>query len=259
MSQTILVTGASSGIGEALALYYARQGARLGLIGRNRARLDGVAEACRAAGAADVQIGAIDVRANDELAAWIANFDRRSPIDLAIAGAGLAGGAASPGQPETAGASREIFAVNVLGTVNTVQAVLPAMLLRGSGQILLVSSLAGIIRLPDLPSYSASKAAILNYGLSLRDALRRRGVSVSIACPGYVDTAMGRQLNGRKTFVITPEQAARAIAAGLVRRKRVIAFPLVLAWATRLAAHLPAWAVRLVTPSFRVTPLRIDR
>lgn len=258
MSQTVLVTGASSGIGEALALSYAKEGATLGLIGRDQARLQAVAERCRRAGAREVQIGAIDVRAHKELSAWVSDFDRRFPIGVTIVSAGIAGGAALAGDFEAESASREIFEINVLGVVNTVHAVLPGMLQRGFGQIAVISSLAGLVRLPDLPSYSASKAAILNYGLSLRDALNHRGVRVSVVCPGYVDTAMGRQLHGYKAFVVAPDKAARAIRRGLARNRRLVAFPFLLAAATRLSAFLPAWMIRRVTPAFRVSRRELD-
>jgi short-subunit dehydrogenase len=252
MPRTVLITGASSGLGEALALADAAQGARLGLIGRNQVRLADVAQRCRAAGAAEVETASIDVRADAELSAWIDAFDRRGPVDLLIASAAVVGGAA-PGELESADTSRDVFAINVIGLINTVQAALPAMLVRRSGQIAIVSSLAGFAALPDLPSYSASKTAVIRYGLALRDALQRRGVRVSVVCPGYIDTPMGRQLNGRKMFVVSPEAAAAAVMHGLARDKRLIAFPFVLASIARLSALLPDWMMRLGAPSFRVT------
>jgi short-subunit dehydrogenase len=252
VSNTIVITGASSGIGEALAVYYAKCGARLGLIGRNPARLQDVAARCRAAGASDIELGVIDVCARAELHAWVANFDAKYPIDLLIAGAGIVGGAASPGGYESAEVSRDILATNVLGTVNAIHAVLPGMLRRGCGQIAVISSLAGFVSLPDLPSYSASKSAIMKYALSLRDALRGRGIRVNVACPGFVDTPMAGQLGGYKPFLIAPRAAAGAIARGLARDQRIIAFPFLLAWLTRLAVFLPGWLVRFGVPSFRV-------
>jgi short-subunit dehydrogenase len=258
MSRTVLISGASSGLGAALALRYAAAGARLGLIGRNRDRLEDVARRCRTAGAPEVETAAIDVRADAALAAWIAEFDRRLPIDLTIASAAIVGGAHAAGEPENAETAREVFAINVRGLINTVHAVLPGMLARRAGQVAVVSSLAGFVALPDLPSYSASKAAGIRYGLGLRDALRPRGIGVSVACPGYIDTPMGRQLNGRKMFVVTADAAADAIVRGLARDRRIIAFPFVLAWVTRLSALLPAWMVRLGAPSFRIAAREND-
>jgi short-subunit dehydrogenase len=253
MSKTVVITGASSGIGEALALHYAQRGARLGLIGRNRTRLHDVAARCRAVGASRVEAGVIDVRAQADLHAWISDFDKGSPVDLLIAAAGIAGGIASAGAPESVETSEDIFAINVLGVMNTVHAVLPGMLRRGSGQVAMVSSLAGFVALPDLPSYSASKSALTKYALSLRDALQTRGIRVNVACPGFVDTPMAGRLRGHKAFLVTPRAAAEAIARGLARDQRIIAFPILLAGLTRLTAVLPAWLVRLGTPSFRVS------
>jgi short-subunit dehydrogenase len=252
MSRTVVITGASSGLGEALALRFAAEGARLGLIGRNETRLRDVAARCRASGASEVETASIDVRDAERLSAWIAAFDARYPVDLLIASAAIVGGAPQ-GQTETAETSREVFAVNVLGLVNAVYAVLPGMIQRGSGQIAVISSLAGFVTLPDLPSYSASKATVIKYGLALRDMLRPRGIKVSVACPGYIDTPMGRQLNGRKLFVLTAEGAADTIARGLTHDRRIIAFPFLLAWITRISAVMPAWLVRAAVPSFRVT------
>jgi short-subunit dehydrogenase len=257
MSRTVLITGASSGLGEALALRYAGEGARLALIGRNAARLESVAARCRAAGAPLVETAKIDVRADSELGRWVEAFDHKHPVDLLIAGAAIVGGGVDSGI-EAAQASRDVFAINVVGLANTVHAVLPGMLARRSGQIAVISSLAGFVTLPDVPSYSASKTAATRYGLALRDALRNRGVRVSVACPGYIDTPMGRQLNGRKMFVVTPVAAAAAIATGLARDKAIIAFPFVLAWITRVSALLPAWLVRFGAPSFRVTAREND-
>jgi short-subunit dehydrogenase len=258
MPRTVVITGASSGLGEALVLRYARGGARLGLIGRNYSRLQDVAARARAAGAAQIEIAVLDVRARVELSDWIAGFERDRPIDLLIANAGVVGGTTMAGTVESVEDSQAIFSVNVIGTLNTIHAVLPHMMRRRSGQIAVVSSLAGFIRIPDLPSYSASKAAIMSYALSLRDALRPHGVRVNVVCPGYVDTPMARQLRGAKAFMVTPEVAATAIECGLTRDQRLIAFPFLLATITRIATILPAAAVRAFAPTFRVSAREND-
>jgi short-subunit dehydrogenase len=258
MPRSVVITGASSGLGEALALRYAREGARLGLIGRNAERLKDVAARARAEGAGTIEIAALDVRARVELADWIEAFDRDFAIDLLIANAGVVGGTTMTGVIESVTGSQAIFSVNVLGTLNTIHAVLPHMIGRRSGQIAVISSLAGFIRIPDLPSYSASKAAIMSYALSLRDALRPHGVKVNVVCPGYVDTPMARQLRGAKMFMVTPEAAAASIERGLARDKRLIAFPFPLASVTRFAAFLPAALVRAFAPAFRVNAREND-
>lgn len=250
--RSVVITGASSGLGEALALRYAARGARLGLIGRNAARLEAVAECARQTGAAAVETAALDVRDRTRLAAWIGVFDDRGPIDLLIANAGVVGGTGMAGEIERADDSEHIFAINVGGTVNTVHAVLPRMVERRAGQVAIVSSLAGFVRLPDLPSYSASKAAIMSYALNLRDAVGPLGVRINVVCPGYIDTPMARQLRGTKLFEVTPAYAASAIERGLARDRRIVAFPYALAAVTRIASVLPGSLVRAFAPSFRV-------
>ena len=159
--RTVVITGASSGIGRALALRYARDDARLGLLGRDRARLDEVVAECRKSGA-EVRGGMLDVRARDDMGAWLEDFDATWPIDLLIANAGIMVGSPGGGDVEGAEDSHAAFEINVIGVLNAVHPVLPKMIARGRGQIGIMSSLAGFIPLADAPSYCASKAAVLS-------------------------------------------------------------------------------------------------
>ena len=237
-AQSVVITGASSGIGYALALHYARPGARLGLLGRNSERLLQVTEECRRRGAT-VDTENVDVRSRREMAIWLNGFDARFPIDLLFANAGVMDGTPVDGEIEPADAGYEVIETNVLGVLNTVQPAIPRMMARQQGQIAILSSLAGLIPLRDSPSYCASKSAVLAYGLSLRDLLGARGIRVNVICPGYVATPMSRQEIGSKPFEITAERAASLIARGLERNKAVIAFPFWLALGTRIGAMLP--------------------
>ncbi len=250
MSQTIVITGASSGIGKALALRYAKTGAGLGLLGRDNERLDRVAADCRAAGA-KVDTALIDVRARGEMAAWLETFDNASPVDLLIANAGVMEGTPPGGDIELPQPSHELMQINVLGVLNTVQPLLPRMMARRRGQIAMISSLAGLIPLRDAPSYCASKSAVLAYGLSLRDLLRAHGIGVSVVCPGYVTTPMAQQEIGDKPFEMPPERAIDMILRGLQRDKAVVAFPFWLALATRIGGQLPDWLRERVTRASR--------
>lgn len=255
MSRTIVITGASSGIGRALALRYAQAGVGLGLLGRDGERLDRVAADCRAAGAT-VATALVDVRARNEMAAWLETFDSASPVELLIANAGVMEGTPPGGDVEPAEASYELMQINVLGVLNTVQPLLPRMMARRRGQIAIVSSLAGLIPLRDAPSYCASKSALLAYGLSLRDLLRAHGIGVSVVCPGYVTTPMSQQEIGDKPFEMPPERAVDIVLRGLKRDKAVIAFPFWFALAARIGGMLPDRLRERVTRTsrFRVNP-----
>ena len=165
---SIVITGASSGIGEALALDYAAPGIALALSGRDAARLQAVAEACRAKGAT-VDAGQIDVVDKEALAAWLTRFDEAHPVDLLIANAGIS---IDKGNSSIDDFSiiRKTMAVNVDGVFNTVEPLIGRMMARGRGQIAVVSSLAGFIGLPYSASYNASKAA--RAGVGREPALR---------------------------------------------------------------------------------------
>ena len=252
MPRTIVITGASSGIGEALALSYARDGSCLGLLGRNIQRLDRTAERCRSAGAV-VSAAAIDVRAHVDMEAWLQRFDDKTPIDLLIANAGVMAGSAAPNELESAEAARALMETNVLGVMNAVQPILPRMIARRRGQIAIVSSIAAFLPLADAPSYGASKAAVLNYGLALRGLLRSQGIGVSVICPGYVDTPMMRQEEGSKPSIMLPAKAAELIRRGLMRDRAVIAFPPMFALITRIGGMLPDRLRRWTNAPFRFT------
>lgn len=252
VTRAIVITGASSGIGRALALRYAQEKASLGLIGRDRSRLEAVADACVKAGAT-AETAVLDVRHRGELARWLEAFGRKRPVDLVIASAGVMAGTPLEGEIESGQAGFAAVETNVLGVLNTVQPLLGPMMARRQGQIAIVSSLAAFVALPDSPSYCASKAAVLAYGRSLRALLAPYGIGVSVICPGYVATPMLVRESGRKPMTMSAERAAAIIAAGLSRNKAVIAFPPLLAWLTRLHALLPEWLQRKILAGSRFT------
>ena len=252
MPQRIIITGASSGIGRALALHYTREGASLGLLGRHKERLEATASDCREL-AADVATGVIDVRSRDELRQWIIDFDAAAPVDIVIASAGVMEGTRPSGEIEPPDAAHALMEINVLGVLNTVQPLLPAMMQRSRGQIALISSIAGFVPLADSPSYSASKAAVQKYGLSLRDFLMPHGVGVTVVCPGYVSTPMMQRESGPKPFVMQPEKAASVIAQGIERNKPMIILPRFFGTVTRISGMLPERMRRWTAKGFRFT------
>lgn len=244
--RSVVISGASAGIGAALAALYAGADVTLGLIGRDGARLGCTADLCRAKGARVEEI-ALDVRDREALRVRLAAFDGAHPVDLVIANAGIA----LAEDPERSGTAYDVIDTNLLGALNTLLPLVAAMKARGQGQIALVSSIAALSPLPDAPAYSASKAALLAYGLALRERLRPSGVRVSVACPGFVATGMGTQYQGWRPLEISAEAAAHRIAAGLTRDRAVIAFPWPLATAARLGALVPEPLLRLALTTFR--------
>src|SRR5579859_7811142 len=178
----IVITGASSGLGAALACRYARPGVTLGLVGRNEARLQQVADQCRQTGA-DVDARVIDVGDRAALEPWLADFGR-SPINIVIANAGTSAGPAPGSQIEGLELATRQVRTNLLGVMHTVEPLLPDMIARGRGKIVVVASVAGYRGLPYSPAYSASKAGARMYGESLRALLKPAGIAVTVVCPG---------------------------------------------------------------------------
>lgn len=247
-----MISGASSGIGAALARRLARQpGAHLGLVGRNAPRLEAVAADCRAAGAATT-LAPLDVRDRAGLAAWLNAFDAAQPVDLVIANAGIAASSLPGGHPEQADHVYEILDVNLWGALNLVLPLVPAMRARRSGRIALMSSLSAFAPLPGAEAYSASKAALLTFGLALRQQLAPDGVGVSVICPGFVTSPMSQLFKGAKPLEISAEAAALRIERGLARNARLIAFPLPMAATARLSALLPEAVLRQAMRFFRL-------
>jgi len=237
---SILITGASSGIGEALAWHYAAPGVFLGISGRNEERLLSVAEMCRRKGAR-VDVAVLDVTNRDMMEEWITDADSAHPLDLVIANAGISGGTGGVMNGEPVSQARAIFDVNLTGVLNTIEPVLPRMIERKSGQIALISSLAGFRGFPGAPAYSASKGAVRFYGEALRGALRHTGVKVNVVCPGFVKSRMTDANDFPMPFLLETPAAAAIIARGLQKDRGRIVFPLPLHAGSWLVSILPDW------------------
>lgn len=241
----ILITGASSGIGAALAKAYARAGVRLALGGRAVDRLQAVAEACREKGAL-TSVEQVDVTDGAALSAWLEEQDARQPLDLVIANAGVSAG--TGGEGESAEQARRIFAINGDGVVNTVLPSLALMRPRQRGQIAIMSSLAAFRGFPGAPAYCASKAMVRVWGEALRGELAPEGIGVSVICPGYIDTPMTQVNRFPMPLLMTAERAAAICKRGLARNRARIAFP--------FPTYFGAWLLGLLPPGLTDPLLR---
>jgi short-subunit dehydrogenase len=243
--QIILITGASGGIGSALARIYARSGVTLLLWGRDAARLEETAAAARAKGAL-CHIESFDLRDVDGLIKRLAAADAVTPIDLAIFNAGLGGTAPDDAAAETPGASRAVAEVNFVAPVMGANAVATVMAARGRGQIVLIGSIAESFPLPMAPTYAATKAGLRMFAEALGIRLAKHGVGVTLVSPGFIDTAMSRQVNDAKPFLMTADKAAAIIARGIGARARTIVVPWQFAVIRAITSLLPRAVLRAV-------------
>lgn len=234
----VLITGASSGIGEALAHLYAAPGTTLSLSGRDADRVDAVARACRDKGAT-VDACVMDVTDQSAMESWVLARDDAAPIDLVIANAGVSGGTAGIEGGTAASRGRHIFDVNLGGVLNTVLPVITRMRARRRGQIALMSSLASFRGIGGAPAYSASKAAVRVWGEGVRPMLAQDGIGLSVICPGFVVSRMTAVNRFPMPFLMDTPRAARIIKKGLAANRGRIAFPWPMMLVMWLIAALP--------------------
>ena len=230
----VVITGASSGIGQALALEYAQRGATLALIARRGEILDHLAASLPVR----CHTYALDVRDAEALARCAADFIGRAGCpDILIANAGVSAGTATP-DPADNVVFEEILSVNVTGMMLTFQPFLEAMRSAGRGKLVGIASIAGFRGLPGAAAYSASKAAAIAYLESLRVELHGTGVSVVTVCPGYIDTPMTASNPYRMPFLMNSQTAAMRIAQAIQQGKRFYVLP----WQMALVA----WMLRRI-------------
>lgn len=243
-ARTILITGATGAIGGALAKHYASPGRHLILQGRNAAALNEIAQICSEAGA-QVSTKILDLRDIKALQAWIDGI--ANTPDLVIANAGMNINHGSDNTGESWPDMDALLDLNVKSTFALVNALVPAMRQRRSGQIALISSLAAYYGLPVTPTYCASKAAIKTYGEAMRGWLKHENIQINVVMPGYVESDMAHAMPGPKPFFWTPERAARTIAKGLAKNQARITFPFPLDIGTWfLSVFPPSWSEWIV-------------
>jgi short-subunit dehydrogenase len=233
----VFLTGASSGIGEALARHYAAGGATLGLLARRGDLLRSLKDSLPAPGEiypCDVRdLGAVSAAAND----FIAKF---GVPDLVIGNAGVSFGTLTE-HAEDAAVFREVLDINVMGLVNTFHPFVRPMRSRGSGTLAGIASVAGFRGLPGATAYSASKAAAIRYLEGLRVELRSSGVQVTTLCPGYIATPMTSRNRYPMPFILQADDAARRFARAIAAGTSYAVIPWQMAIAGRVLGVLPNW------------------
>lgn len=234
--QRVFITGASSGIGAALARVYGRRGAILGLTARREQALRDVAAA---SGASAVRVYACDVRDLDALRLAAQDFTAHHGCpDIVIANAGISFGTLTERHEDYA-AFREVMEVNVCGLVATFQPYIEAMRARRCGTLVGIASVAGYRGLPGAEAYCASKAAAIAYLESLRVRLAPDGVSVVTLSPGYIETAMTAGNPYPMPFILDADTAARKMAGLIDRRVKYAVLPWQMAIVARLLRLIP--------------------
>lgn len=234
-----MITGASSGIGRGLAIELGRRGAKLGLVARRAEVIDEVVREVEAAGGkamalpANVQEVDSISAAGDKLRASL------GPIDVLIANAGI--GPTRDAADFSAAEVSDVINVNVIGASNSVAAVIPEMVKRGSGQLVAISSLAAYRGLPRSAAYCASKAAVSAFFESLRLDLEPRGIDVSIIHPGFIKTPLTAGRDVKMPFLMELDDAVKKIVRAMENRRKRYSFPWQLATIVRAGMIMPIW------------------
>lgn len=248
--KNILITGAGSGIGRALAIAYSKADVNLFLCGRNLEKLQATKILCEEL-KANVVLEILDVACEVATKNWIEQIEKNYALDLVIANAGISAGTA--GGTESFSQVKKIFATNVDGVLNIIHPAIERMKERKKGQIALVSSLAGFRGLPSSPAYSATKSAVRVYAESLRGNLAQFGIEVNAICPGYIKTPMTDVNEFPMPFLMRVDECAEIIKNGLEKNKSRIAFPFGLYFVVWLATLL---STKITDPIFARLPAK---
>lgn len=240
--KSLVITGASGGLGLALTQHYLQQGATVGVIARRAGLLQSLAEQFPG----QVCCYPLDVRDATALQAAAQDFIARAGVpDIVIANAGVSTGTLTE-HAEDIAAFQQVMDINVLGMVKTFQPFLAAMRATNRGKLVGIASVAGFRGLPGASAYSASKAAAISYLESLRVELRGSGVQVVTICPGYIKTAMTASNSYPMPFILEADEAARRIARAIAQGKSLSVIPWQMALAGSMLKLLPNWLYDLL-------------
>lgn len=236
-TRSVIITGASSGIGEALAYAFADENTTLGLISRRKDILEQVADKCRECGAV-VHIYPLDITDHSEVQSAVHDFYKDAGrIDLVIANAGI-GGKDNLIHGDIAG-TNQILSTNILGVSNVVVPCIPLMVKDKTGHVVVISSVAGFRGMIDHGAYSSSKAAVRILADGWRFELSKYHIPVTTICPGFIDTPLVQKNRFRMPFLMNADMAAIKIISAIEKKKWCYVFP---------------WQWRLLLPLIRVIP-----
>lgn len=239
-NKTVFLTGASSGIGEALAVDLAKKGAILGLLARREELLTELAGKCEAVGG-KARVFPCDVVDPEAVRHAAEKFRAEfGHIDIMIANAGI-GGNDAPTRAYEPPSVKKLIDINLLGAVNSIYAVVPQMIEHGSGHLVAISSLAGYRGLPKSAAYSASKAGMTAFFESVRLDNAKNGIDVTIIHPGFIRTPLTAGRANTMPFIMDLDDAIPHFVRAIENKKRFAAFPWPLAMLVRLGKIMPAW------------------
>lgn len=245
MNKNIFITGASSGIGEYVAYEYAKQGATIGLAARRKKSLEKVSAKCEELGGKPITFE-VDVNNQSATKKAIDDFITKSGgIDVVIANAGISGKVDLDNGDSTE--INRMLSTNILGVTNTVIPTLPTMIKQQSGQVVIISSIAGFRGLPGRSGYSASKAAVRFMANSWRSSFIKDGISFTTICPGFIDTGMTNKHKYHMPFLMNIDVFAKKMVNAIEKKKKTYIVPWQWRFAIPLIKAVPEWLLNFAS------------
>lgn len=235
--KSILITGASSGLGKSLAIEYANKEVYLFLTARNREKLEETANLCKNLGAI-VFFETNDIKNREDIKDFVLRSNNIKKLDLIIANAGISIETCD-NFCENSDRLYDVLNTNIFGVINTVEPIIPEMIKNKSGQIAIISSMSSFVGLPSCIAYSSSKACISAYGEALRGSLKQYNIGVSTISPGFIKTPLTDKNKFQMPLMISSEKAAKIIKTKLSKNKGLITFPIIIYFLMKFLRFLP--------------------